>query len=92
MKHQQTIDGRAVFTETGDDLRSIAHGDVAWLSQGEHAMPIWADAPPEKCGNGTLALDDRRRDRERIACLECVVAILIEKNEHMRQQLQMYID
>jgi hypothetical protein len=31
--------------------------------------------------------EGRESDRERIACLECIIAVLLEKNERLRQQL-----
>jgi hypothetical protein len=38
------------------------------------------------------SLEDRRSDGERIACLECIIAALLEKNERMRQQLMQYMN
>ena len=37
-------------------------------------------------------LEERRSDGERIACLECIIVALLEKNEQMRQQLMQYMD
>jgi hypothetical protein len=36
--------------------------------------------------------DGRESDKERIACLECIIAVLLEKNERIRQQLRTRTD
>jgi hypothetical protein len=55
-------------------------------------LPVWATAPIE--WREVIASDcaEDLRDRERIASLECIIALLIEKNERMRQQLALYMD
>ncbi len=45
-------------------------------------------ARPIQAAHGSeIALAQHRADAERIACLEAIIAMLIEKNERIRQQL-----
>jgi hypothetical protein len=92
MDDRQTINKRRMFTEPGDELRLNPQREMSWVESTNGALPMWVAAPQGKCGSGMLGVEDGHGDRERIACLECIVAILIEKNERMRQQLQMYLD
>jgi hypothetical protein len=47
----------------------------------------WAEAFHEFCCDDMRSANESMNDKERIACLEIIVAILIEKNERFRQQL-----
>jgi len=48
---------------------------------------VWAEAFHALRGDSTGSREEREADRERIACLEAIIAVLIEKNERIRQQL-----
>jgi hypothetical protein len=54
------------------------------------ALPALEPVPMEWDEGPVLNLDERQRTRERIASLEIIIAILVEKNERMRQQLAQY--
>lgn len=45
-------------------------------------------------GNGgrTHSAGELRSEEERIGCLECIIAALLEKNERMRQQLLQHMN
>lgn len=59
------------------------------LRQG--SLPVWSTAGIEM-RERSVGLDEWQRVGDRIACLESIIAILIEKNERMRQQLVLYMD
>jgi hypothetical protein len=56
------------------------------VPQASPAYP-WAEAFHALRGDSTDTDAQHDADRERIACLESIIATLIEKNERMRQQL-----
>jgi len=47
----------------------------------------WAYAFHQLRGDSVDSPEEREADKERIACLEAIITVLIEKNERMRQQL-----
>jgi hypothetical protein len=50
-------------------------------------VQAWARAFHELRADSTPCLELRESDKERIACLESIIAVLIEKNERIRRQL-----
>ena len=77
-----------------------AHGDEGFRQSCQSALPgrkraepaaapayAWAEAFHALRGEPTGAREELEADRERIVCLERIIAILIEKNERMRQLL-----
>ncbi|MGA7108203.1 MAG: hypothetical protein WBV28_01330 [Terracidiphilus sp.] len=71
----------------GDDV----NGPCPEMDSRQESLPIWSTAGIEM-HERSVGLDDWQRVRDRIACLETIIAILIEKNERMRQQLALYMD
>lgn len=87
MDDKQTMDARQMFTEIADELRIRPAHDANWAQLNSTTLPAWISMPSEM-----YARDGGHSDVERVACLECIIAILIEKNECMRQQLRMHMD
>jgi hypothetical protein len=61
------------------------------MASRQGSLPVWSPAGIEM-HDKSVSLDDWQRVRDRTACLETIIAILIEKNERMRQQLALYMD
>ncbi len=76
MSDEQMIGMRTMTVELDDGMQLSQRIDMGWRQPHHAALPGWVAASQE----------------ERIACLECIIAILIEKNEQMRQQLRMRMD
>lgn len=55
--------------------------------EGKLAARAWARGFHQLRGDSADSPEEREGDRERIACLEAIITVLIEKNERMRQQL-----
>jgi len=64
------------------------------LQKASNQTTILARAPvPAQSHEGPPpSIDEWQRDREHIASLETIIALLIEKNERMRQRLAQYTD
>ncbi len=92
MNNNQAGDAQQLILEGYDDRRPTSHAEVSKAQIGEATVPDWITMPQEKCGGVLSQSDGWQSFPERIACLECIVAILIEKNERMRQQLMRYLD
>ena len=84
---EQATDTQQIFTEMTNDLRLSSVQDANWAQQSLATLPAWITTPYEKHES-----DDAQSDLERVVGLECIIAILIEKNERMRQQLGKYMD
>ena len=84
---EQAIDMQQIFTEMTNDLRLSTVQGANWAQPNLTALPAWIATPYEKRES-----DEGQSDLERVVGLECIIAILIEKNERMRQQLRMYMD
>jgi hypothetical protein len=85
------ISGFSVHGQEGRERPrpSDSRGLAGSKRTGEKAGPAyaWAEAFHSLRGEPVGDLGERESDRERIACLEAIIATLIEKNERMRQQL-----
>ena len=77
-----------------DAVNASGHEPIAQgrTQTGFAAGVEWATWLRERHMNTATTLEDRRSEGERIACLECIIAALLEKNERMRQQLMQYMD
>ncbi len=51
------------------------------------AAHAWAQAFHSLRGDASNTHEEREADQERIACLEAIIVVLLEKNERFRQQL-----
>jgi len=71
--------------------RDNDNGPRSEMASRQGALPVWSTAGIEM-HERSVGLDDWRRVRDRIECMETIIAILIEKNERMRQQLVLYMD
>lgn len=87
MNDRKMTDAQQIFAEIANALRLNPPSDTSYTQPHTTMPPVWITTLYEKPTS-----DDAQSDLERIACLECIIAILIEKNERMRQQLQMYMD
>jgi hypothetical protein len=75
----------AMETRNEPDPSSQAASNPTALPAWETVPMVWQEGPAPN-------LDDWQHKLERIASLEIIIAILIEKNERMRQQLAQYMD
>jgi hypothetical protein len=86
MDNGQEITTWQLSTERDND-----NGTRPEMASRLEALPVWSTAGIEM-HERFVGLDAWQRVQDRIACLETIIAILIEKNERMRQQLALYMD
>jgi hypothetical protein len=83
--------GQKISTGQLSAERDNDNGPRLEMASRQGELPVWSTAEIEM-HERSFGLDDWQRVRDRIACLETIIAILIEKNERMRQQLALYAD
>ena len=76
-------------SEPSDNSYSPSYTSQAYCDgvQGRATAHAWAHAFHQLRGESVDSAEEREADKERIACLEAIISVLIEKNERMRQQL-----
>lgn len=77
----------------GDDHILDLETASIWMQETQPVLPARRAASSIEGTESTApSLEEWQRGKEQIASLECIVAILVEKNEWMRQQLALYLN
>jgi hypothetical protein len=92
MNHLRNTQAEREEMEVMSGAYTVLHAGPVPMVPSLAPLPDWVAGTRDEHVVALPHGDGRESDRERIACLECIIAVLLEKNERIRQQLRTRTD